>query len=116
MADLTTSGTSMGNLSLEAALPLLGRVLPDVKTEYSAVVAANAEAGVGAATGARAVGAAAGAAGATAADPLIAWGCCRSSALMNNKWTPRRGVGAELGIVCTCMIVGSRTSSCDITA
>ena len=67
MTDLTTSGTSKGNLSFETSLPRLGRVLPDVKTEFSAVVAAGAQAGAGAVPGATAAGARAGAGAATGA-------------------------------------------------
>ena len=57
MTDLTISGTSTGNLSFEASLHRLDRVLPDVKTDCSAVVAAGVEAGAGAAPSATAEGA-----------------------------------------------------------
>ena len=44
MADLSTSGTSMGNLRFEASLPRRGRGLPDLKAQQViAVVAAEAQ-------------------------------------------------------------------------
>jgi len=72
-----------GELKFRSSASSPGRVLPDVKTERSAVVAGGAEAGVGAAPGAAAAGTRGAQevvpallAAAAAADPLIAWGCC----------------------------------------
>ena len=54
MADLTTSGPSTGNLSFDPPLPREDLVPPNVKTESSALVAADAQAGEGARPGATA--------------------------------------------------------------
>ena len=105
MADSTTYGTSMMNLSFKASLPRLGRVLLDAKTECSAIVAVCAEAGVGAAPGAAAAGARADAASGST-DSL---GMLLTTGTHEQKVdaTPGCWCRAVSGMLCTCMTAGS---------
>ena len=70
MAAFTTSGTSVGNLTVELRLvPLFfGRVLPELDIKFSAAAGAEEGAAAGAAAG--------DAASASAEGALISRGCC----------------------------------------